>query len=530
MKRKSEIVLMAASVLVGCLMGSARAASAGVGHSSVVVKATYHDVSPPLREMAAGEGSVPEAALSGNQSASGATTPNSATSNPKLSFPDPVFQSTAGPVVGATLGLSFAGIAASTGNMPAFPNANIAVGATQVVEFVEYEYQVFDKTTGASVLGPAGIYTIWKGFPQPCGVHLGLDVSVKYDQMAGVWVLSGRAQVPEDIECVAVSTSSDATGSYYRYSFTFSSTNSGSHTAMGVWPDAYYYASNTKSTTGGAGLACALDRANMLIGAAATAQCFSTSSSKYEYLLPSDLDGATLPPSGSPNYFLNLGGTALNLWQFHVDFQTPTNSTFTGPTAIKVASFQKACSGNGGICIPQLGTTQTLTALTTGLMYRFAYRNYGTYESLVVSHSVNPPTEAYSGIRWYEIRSPGTTPVIYQEATYSPDANSRWASSMAEDKVGDIALGYSVSSSTMYPSISYTGRVPTDLLGTLETEDSILTGTGAQLPQNTQWGNYTTLAIDPSDDCTFWYTNEYYATSGSDWSTWIASFKFASCQ
>jgi len=259
--------------------------------------------------------------------------------------------------------------------------------------------------------------------------------------------------------------------------------------------------------------------------------CFQQGSSVAS-LLPSDLDGATAPPAGSPNFYLNFGSNSLNLFRFHVDFANTANSTFTGPINIPVAAFTEACSG--GTCIQQPSTSQKLDSLADRLMYRLAYRNRSGTESLMVNHSVFVSGNRKSqvdGVRWYEIRSPSGTPVIFQQGTYSPDSNSRWMGSIAMDKVGDIALGYSVSSSSLFPSIRFTGRVPTDSLGTLEAENTILNGAGSQLPNLSRWGDYSSISVDPVDDCTFWYTTEYLMNSGTfNWSTRIASFKFPTCQ
>src|SRR5258708_25117438 len=160
-------------------------------------------------------------------------------------------------------------------------------------------------------------------------------------------------------------------------------------------------------------------------------------------------------------------------------------------------------------------------------MHRLAYRNFGDHEALVVNHSVTAGSSV--GVRWYELRSPNATPTVFQQGTYAPDSSYRWMGSIAMDKAGDIALGYSVSSSGMHPSIHYTGRVPGDLLGTLQAENTIITGGGSQTGGLNRWGDYTAMTIDPTDDCTFFYTNEYLKATGSfNWSTWIASFKFPS--
>jgi hypothetical protein len=242
------------------------------------------------------------------------------------------------------------------------------------------------------------------------------------------------------------------------------------------------------------------------------------------------VDGQTAPPQTSPNYFVNLdpANNALDFWKFQVDWTNPSNSTFTGPTIIPVAPFVKAC--NGGVCIPQLNTTQVVDSLGDRVMYRFAYRNFLSYESLLVTHAVSSGSSV--GVRWYEFRNPqGNPPTLYQQGTYAPDGNFRWMPSIAQDKVGNIAVGCSVSSRSMYPAIRYTGRVPTDPLGTMESENSILEGKGAQLSSNWRWGDYSAMTVDPVDDCTFWYTNEYYNVSSlRSWRTRIASFKFPSCQ
>src|SRR5262249_31904966 len=156
------------------------------------------------------------------------------------------------------------------------------------------------------------------------------------------------------------------------------------------------------------------------------------------------------PPAGSPNFLVNIGSNSLNLWRFHVDWVTPANTTLTGPINLAVAAFTQAC--NGGICIPQVGTNEKLDSLGDRLMYRLPYRNFGDHESLVATHSVGSP----SGVRWYELRDPAGTPTVFQQGTFAPDASDRWMSSIAMDSAGDIAVGYSVSSSALHPAIRYT--------------------------------------------------------------------------
>ena len=217
-----------------------------------------------------------------------------------------------------------------------------------------------------------------------------------------------------------------------------------------------------------------------------------------------------------------------------MDFTTPANSTLSSPTNIPVAAFNPAC--NGGNCIPQPGTRQKLDSLADRLMYRLSYRNFGGYESLVVNHSVSvgKGKSGRSGVRWYELRSPGGTPAVYQQGTFSPDSTYRWMGSIAQDKLGNIAVGYSASSSSVAPSIRYTGRLVSDALGTLQTETVLKAGAGSQLTGLARWGDYSTMDVDPVDGCTFWYTTEYYtaasqAASTVGWLTYIGAFKFPSC-
>jgi hypothetical protein len=413
------------------------------------------------------------------------------------------------------------------------PDTTGAVGATQYVQWVNSSFAVFDKTTGAAVYGPVAGNTLWSGFGGPCETTNDGDPIVKYDRIANRWVMMQFA-VPSGgpyYQCVAVSQTSDATGGWYRYAFQY--TNFPDYPKAGVWPDAYYVTFNmfNGNTFAGARL-CAYDRNSMLSGAAATQQCFQLSTS-YGGVLPADLDGATLPPSGAPNYMLSKGSSALNFWKMHVDWTNPANSTLSTPVSVPVTAFNAACSG--GTCIPQAGTAQQLDSLADRLMYRLAYRNFGSYESLVVNHSVAVGTtrkNTYAAVRWYELRNlTSTTPTVYQQSTYAPDSTFRWLGSVAMDKMGNMALGYSTSSSTLHPGIRFATRLSTDTLNTLSNETTLLQGNGSQLQNLSRWGDYSTMSLDPVDDCTFWFTSEYLPANGTfNWSTRIASFKIAGCQ
>ena len=448
-------------------------------------------------------------------------------------IPDAAVQSTvttAAPAASASFEGIGQGFAAFTVQY-APPDTNGAVGPSHFVQTVNVSFAIFGKT-GSLLYGPAKMNTLFTGFGGLCETDNDGDPSVVYDQLADRWLITQFAvtgangtSVPY-LECIAISTSGDPTGTYYRYSFPRSLFPD--YPKLGLWPDAYYMSTNDFSgNTFAGGTTWAFDRAKMLAGTPATAQLFHLSS-LYGGLLPATLDGKNPPPAGSPNYFVSLGTSAsLFLWQFHVDFATPANTTLTGPSSIPVAGHTELCSG--GTCVPQASTAQRLDSLADRLMYRLTYRNFGDHESLVVNHSV-VPTAGGGGVRWYEIRSPGGAPVVYQQSTYAPDTNYRWMGSAAMDKAGDIAVGYSLSSATMNPAIAYTGRTPADPPSTLQAETTLISGTGSQQGGLSRWGDYSSVAVDPVDDCTFWYTTEYLTASGSfNWHTRVGTFKFANC-
>jgi hypothetical protein len=453
--------------------------------------------------------------------------------------PDGAVQAPATTQVATTNGLNFAGVGKGDYGFSVLyspPDTNGAVGATQYVQWVNTYLAVFDKATGAIAAGfPKAGNAVWSGFGGGCETNNDGDPIVQYDKAANRWILTQfSVSTTPYLQCVAVSTTSDATGSYNRYAFNYGSTQFNDYPKLGVWPDAYYVTYNMFTSFFIGPKVCAWDRAKMLAGLAATQQCFQLSSA-YGSILPGDLDGSTPPPAGAPNPMLSLGSNSLNLWRFHVDWTTPANTTLSGPVNLSVASFSRAC--NGSNCVPQPNTTQKLDSLGDRLMYRLAYRNFGDHESLVVNHSVSVGGSAVSSVRWYELRNANGstlasgTPVVYQQGTLdASDGTHRWMGSIAMDASGDIAVGYSASSATLNPSIRYTGRTATDPLGTMQAESSIQAGSGSQLQNLSRWGDYSAMTVDPVNDCTFWFTSEYLKSNGTwNWSTRIASFSFPGC-
>ena len=455
------------------------------------------------------------------------------------SAPDPALQSSPGSAAAPTLGLNFEGVGQGfSGPNGTFavnsapPDPNGAVGPNNYVQVVNEDFAIFDKS-GTAIYGPVPTNTLWSGFGGGCQSNDDGDATVVYDRAADRWIFQqfSVSSTPY-LDCIAVSQTGNPTGAYYRYSFQFA--NFPDYPKLGVWPDAYYMTFNLFSGSTGPFVGpeiCALDRTKMLAGQPATQQC-KTLGTNDGGMLPGDSDGALPPPAGAPDPIVEFGSNNLLVYKFHVDWTNTANTTLSGPTALAVAPFTPAC--NGGTCIPQSGTTQQLDSLADRLMYRLEYRNFGDHDSLVVNHSIVAGSS--TGIRWYELRNiTSGTLNVYQQGTYAPDSSYRWMGSAAMDGNGDIGLGYSVSSSTLHPAIRYTAHAATDALGVMgQGEGSIIEGTGSQTKSLFQslsrWGDYSSLSVDPSDDCTFWYTNEYLVSNGAfNWHTRVGTFKVAGC-
>jgi hypothetical protein len=441
---------------------------------------------------------------------------------------DPVLQKEIGPLVSATLGVDFEGVPAQN---YAPSDSNMAVGPNHIVETVNVRFAIYNKS-GTILAGPTNLTTLYAPLGGNCAAGAS-DPIVNYDRFADRWVISDVGIGASYSECVAVSKTNDPTGAYVLYAYGFGG-NLNDYPKLGVWPttsNAAYLA--TYNIFGGAGFMgadiCAFDRTKMLAGTASAAQlCKMTPNTEGGYL-PSDIDGPTAPVDGTPGLYLtwqNNNPGQLYLRKLTLNFTAGT-ATLSSPTTISVANENLAC-GNGGGCVPQLGTPQTLDTLGDRLMYRFAVRHFADHDRAVVNHAVANGSQV--AIRWYELYDPAGSVTLNQQGTFAPDTTYRWMGSIAEDKNGDIGLGYSASSSSIHPGIRFTGRVPSDALGTMETEASILVGTGSQTSGLARWGDYTAMQVDPSDDCTFWYVDQYEKVSGTfNWNTNIGSFAFTGC-
>ena len=434
--------------------------------------------------------------------------------------------------------ISFDGLGVGGGYTPnaAPPDANGAVGETQYVQWVNESFGVYDKNSHTRLYGPAAGNTLFQalGSTHPCAVNNDGDPIAQYDKAAKRWVMTQFSVTNGSTQgywqCVAVSKTSDATGAYNVYAFDYGTTDFNDYPKLAIWNNAYYITFNIFAN--GASFSgpklCAYDRNAMLAGSATANQACFQLSTQYGGVLPADLDGTTPPPSGSPEYFVDFNTNSLDVWKMsNLNFVNKT-ATLSAAMSVPASPFSAACSG-GGTCIPQAGTSQLLDSLADRLMYRLAYRNFGDHESLVVNHSVTAGSSV--GIRWYELRDLGNaTPTVYQQGTYAPDATYRWMGSAAMDHVGNLAIGYSASSSSINPGIRFAGRNPSDPPGTLSSEITIKDGTGSQLRSLNRWGDYSSISVDPLDDCTLWYTTEYLQANGTfNWSTRIGNFKFSNC-
>jgi len=454
---------------------------------------------------------------------------------------------------------NFEGVGNVSGVLPPDTQGDIGwdpvTGKKYYVQWVNLAYQMWDVTNPAApvplLAAPVAGNTLWAGTGGLCEANNDGDPLTRFDPLSNRWVMSQFAlSFPNDFhQCIAVSATADPTGEWYLYDFQTSTSLMNDYGKLGIWPDGYYMSFNqfngSSEAWAGAGVAV-FEREKMLLGQSARMIYFDTGSVTLNYggILPSDLDGPP-PPAGTPNYFMEwddsswLGDTTdtLRIWEFKTDWVTPANTTF-GLNASYDPNYKLStmdvdpgmCSGNRN-CVKQPDTAQGLDPISDRLMYRLQYRNFGTHQTLVGNHTVDADNTDHAGIHWFELRNTGSGFAMSQQGVYAPDADNRWMGSAAMDSSGNIALGYSVSSVTTYPSIRYTGRLAGDPAGTLpQGEDTLIAGGGSQTHTAARWGDYSMLAVDPSDGCTFWYTQEYMQTTGtSNWQTRIGSFKFPSC-
>ena len=490
----------------------------------------YFDISPPLRDM------IKHPPVKADNSWKDGYVKNHfrdiSEQHPAVpDFMDPGLQTQLGPLTTDTTLQNFNGLSNVSGYVP--PDTEGDVGPNHYFQVINCSFAIYNKT-GSKLLGPLANSSVWNGMPHNSNDG---DAIVLYDEQADRWIFS-QFSLPSgntNYMMIAISQTPDPMGSWYRYQYAF--TELPDYPKFGIWPDGYYMTCNrfTISTGQFAGAGVyAYDRNAMLAGSATAVRISFTFNAAAEIYgaLPSDCDGA-FPPAGTPNYFsyvTRTGTQHLGIYEFHADFVTPASSTFTKKPNLNVTAFQYFATGQG---IPQLGTTHLLDAIGDRLMNRMQYRQFNGYGSMVINHTIKTNSGA-AAVRWYELQKTTSAWSIYQQGTYAPsDGRGRWMGSMAQDSAGNIALGFSISSSTMYPSIAYTGRLKNDPLNQMTIQERrIVNGGGCQTGggdgSRYRWGDYSSMRVDPGNPTTFWYTQEYYQTSSeSNWVTQIASFSFA---
>lgn len=471
---------------------------------------------------------------------------------------------------------TFEGIDASQLARPQFDvDPNGAVGTKQFMEWTNVYFQAWDKVTHAPVwsVPQSGVSPWQNNGIQSCNGISG-DGVIIFDRLALRWVIAARTSSSNNYNyCIAISNTDDLTSAslaWYTYSFPMNAqlgTNGEGSVyfpdwpKIGTWPDAYFVSMDLNDPNQGdrevGFLACAFDRNNMLLNATPNPPiCFEqpnpvgTAVYLAHSLIPADVEGTTPPPAGRDGFFTSIENpildgktttsTSFNVWDFHLNWTTPSSSTFTQSTVTE-AAYRPGCyspgSASNTICVPEPTTATTgnyIDSVGDRFMPRMSYRNFGSYESFLVSHTVQvgvSPSKQ-TGVRWYELRANGSgTPALYQDGTISPDQSLyRFMPSIAEDSNGNAAVGYSVSSSSVHPGMNasyFSLTTPTP-----PSEITLYSGDGDE-ENSYHMGDYSSMTVDPEDGCTFWYVNQYFPTNqvGSEisWGTRISNFAVPGC-
>jgi len=549
------------------VVAGAPALAAGKAPVPQVGQAAAHDVSPPMRDV-----NVPPRFPQGFQVEVPMKVPADRGRGNASQGQDPLRQTDAGPFPGAAATLqptlNFPGLsdddnAATIGGRVVPPDTNGDIGPDHYVQYINLIWAVWNinrdtngvPTSATLAAGfPKAGNSFWAGFTgspaaDACRNNNNGDPIVLYDHLAGRWFVS-QFSINEGVQCVAISTTGDPTGSYQRWAFVVSPGENNDYPKFGLMPDAYYLSLRDFPSNDGtfAGFV-AFDRVAMLAGSATptfvkfSLPCLAADCP--DGVQPPHLEGPA-PPAGTPGMFVKAwdddfegpltGGDGYRLWSFVPNFATPGLSTFTelpfvpsgdGWDSTVCGFFQRGC-----IPQPRRGGGERLDPLDELQMYRVQYRHFTGHDSMVLNTTVDADGGDTAGIRWAELRSSGGGWSVFQEGTFAPaDGENRWMGSAAMNGSGDIALGYSLSSNGSFPSVRYTTRTASDPAGTLPGgEVELVAGTGSQTSSSNRWGDYSSMSVDPVDDCTFWYTQEYYENTGSfDFKTRIGAFGGPSC-
>ena len=550
-----------AAAICGGAVGNGAAAntSRGTSQSPVYTWDVAHDTSAPLRDLAAGripgDAEDPADEEEGGPMAEGLG--DSA---------DGALQSVMPPMTIPSTRANFEGLSnQDNANIFGFrvnpPDPNGEAGPNNYIEMINLVFAIYDKS-GNLQLGPVDTGTLWSGFSVPDCTDPSGDPVVMYDQFRDRWILTQFTTAgPEYWNCVAISTTGDPTGSYYRYAFS-TGPNFPDYPKYGNWKDSYVITTREFGPTIEYGIGVyALEKNKMMDGQPARSVRFFIDGNAPgnlalvgDGLLPADVDGRTNPDNdakiplvGTQDDNADYGATfdALNIWDLGIKWRSTPIASLALNTQLPTAPFDSVfpCGpASARDCLPQpgvpVGDPSTLDILSYRQRptFRLAYRNFRSYETMVTNQSVEA-SEGVAGVRWYELRRVGNTYSIYQQGTYAPnDGVHRWMGSVAMDRRGNMGLGYSVVNGTdVFPGIRYTGRMAGDPAGQMTLgEGTIINGSGIQRTTNSRWGDYTDMTVDPVDDCTFWYVNEYYTLAGqisstAGWQTRIASFKLPGC-
>jgi hypothetical protein len=426
------------------------------------------------------------------------------------------------------------------------PDTNGDVGPTYYIQTVNTSIGIYRKSDNVRVAAFTFDTFMSQGnFGNLCDTDNFGDPVVLYDSFEDRWIITdfaftidGSGNVTSNsYQCFAASKTGDPVSGGWNFYSLVSTDKLGDYPKFGIWPDGVYMAANMfgfpASGTFSNSRVWALNKAQMYAGTPSVqivlfdAPATSDGGSNFTFLPSNARLQAGTPPSGTPNYYsmVNSFTNAVSIWKFHVDWNNISTSTFTGP----FYSFAPASWASAPSTVPAQGGNNNDT-LATRLMMQNQYTSIGGVESLWDSHTVRGSSASQSAVRYYQIDiTSGTVAAnVTQAATWNPDTTNRYIPSLAVDRAGDMAIGYSASSSTLFPAIRYAGRLSTDPVNTFGfTETSLIEGTGSQ-NTSTRWGDYSAMTLDP-DGCTFWYTTEYYATTGNNWQTRIGSFSFPQC-
>ncbi|HYK96123.1 MAG TPA: fibronectin type III domain-containing protein [Candidatus Dormibacteraeota bacterium] len=436
------------------------------------------------------------------------------------------------------------------------PDTNGDVGPTYYIEVVNTAIGIFDKSTGSRVAAFTFDAFMSRGsFGNLCDTDNFGDPVVLYDTFQDRWFITDFAfQVdrsgnivnpPGSFQCIAVSKSGDPVSGGWNYYSIHLTDGLQDYPKFGIWPDGIYMSANMFDYSAAGSYhnvrVWALDKARMYAGQAASVITFDAPATVVQggtlcdvfTLLPSDARAQTgTPPAGRPNLFASTWcpSNGVLVWKFHVDWTTPGNSTFTGPTTSSTGS-----SWSPGPDLVPAKNGNDVDTLGSRTMAQNHYTNLNGVESLWDSHTVAGADGTQAAVRWYQVPvTGGTVGSALQASTFNPDTDNRFMPSVAVDRLGDMAIGYSVASATLYPSIRYAGRLAGDAANAItQTEATLIAGTGAQTGSCgggpcERWGDYSAMTLDPNG-CSFWYANEYYTDLSLNDHTRIGSFRFAGC-